>query len=168
MTCGYPKGTCEHTNARLAAARKLVEAALAPEFVKPKKAAPPQTPVTIWKIRAADGTFSKGGSYVGDRTFSKNGKTWQRASDLTSHLAQLDGRAIAEYNRRGCRIVSYEIVPTGDIKIEEWIVAADERREVRNKSKEAREKAERKAHIAREIAANEERIRKLKELDRKL
>jgi len=166
--CGQAEGYCEHTKPgsrwRLEAARKIVEAAFTP---KPEPAKKPTTPpsTTIWKIRAADGSFSKGGYSIGPHTFSKNGKTWHRASDVTSHLAQLDERSLRQYDSVGAKIVSYEIVPTGDIKIMDWIAAADERRAKRQESAQVRQERIYREQLAQEI---ERKKKELETLQRKL
>ena|SRR5271157_3134163 len=102
----------------------------------------------IFKIQANDGTYSKGGHRRG---FSKNGKTWARASDVSSHLAQLDARGLADYARRGARVVEYDIQQVCTHDIQDWLAGVDERREKRTQAAQVRQDTQRRIELARSI-----------------
>lgn len=61
----------------------------------------------VYKIRSADGLFSRGGRWI---RFNKRGKVWKRKRDLVLHLSQLDNDDLKQYAARGAEIVEYTVV----------------------------------------------------------
>ncbi len=109
----------------------------------------------IYKIQAADGTFSKGG---GSPRFSKSGKTWARASDVSSHLAQLDDYGHAIYRRAQAQIVEFEVEPVEHHAIQDWMIGIVERRDKRNKAAQVREDRQQRMELAQSIEQKQQEL----------
>jgi hypothetical protein len=96
----------------------------------------------IYKIRNAKGEFSSGGAYP---HFKGIGKTWRNVAALKLHLS------MAPIYSKDCVVVEYDTVETGtravtDMQTERKQLAAAKEEAIRQRSKEARERAEKKEY----------------------
>lgn len=98
----------------------------------------------IYKIRAADGTYAKGGHV----SFNAKGKYWNGAGPLSNHLGSLHPSGLERYRQAGAKVVVLQVIeePVEEYTIDEWLLGVAERREKREKgwkSRRARLDAER-------------------------
>ena len=116
---------------------------------------------TIFKIQSLDGLYSRGRCQP---TFDKKGKTWNRASDLSNHLANLSEYGAEIYSKRGAVIVQFEVTeePVLYHRISDWKIGMDSRREKRTRAAAIRQQEMLVAWKREEIKKCQERLEKLK------
>lgn len=104
----------------------------------------------MYKIRMADGTFSKGGSWP---SFSKTGKVWKRKGDISSHMTQLSGQGRKLYRDRGAEVIELITTVSSATPIDSYlddVITRAEQRAVDDAAriKKYREEAERAQYLA--------------------
>ena len=92
----------------------------------------------LYKIRSnKTGQFSNGGSWP---SFTKNGKLWKRACDVSNHFSLLSPHGRQMYKDQDVEIIEYELVETctNVTSYADWIAATDERKEQKKEAQRRR------------------------------